>query len=555
MDTFNGWYVGDPTARKLGPLTHPAQMNGGILGMGARAVYGRPQQGEQRSYLHSALPADLATLSADYCLGEMPRFVVPGLKRDEGGTVERTKLQDRIEKVINTAEVHAMLLEGAELQSALGGVFFRLVWDRDRLDAVQLDVVHADAAIPRFLFGQLHDVTFWSELPAEGDDGTVWRHLELHEAGAIEHALFEGTQDELGTRRPVQDHPSTEWLATVLNGDSQILTGLDKRLTATYIPNMLPNGKHRKSAHLSRLGKSDYAGITDLFEKVDTVWSSWMRDIRLAKARIIVPRAYLSSNGFGQGASFDADREVYEAIDALTGPQGNPIGITPQQFAIRVDEHERTIKALTDKAMRSAGWSPGSLGGSESGVRTATEVESDDQLSRRTRDKKLNYWRRLSDFALTWMLLDSQLYGGEVPQEAPDVKFPAEAQVDVEKLARTASALYAAQSASIETRVRLVNPDWDGETVNTEVERIKAEHGIGVAADPTVTGIPDDRPDVERLRDKIESGGEASKEQADALGVLVRAGVDPADAARRAGLSGVKFTGMTPVALRPVGEE
>ncbi|WGW12742.1 hypothetical protein LWF01_02925 [Saxibacter everestensis] len=36
----------------------------------------------------------------------------------------------------------------------------------------------------------------------------------------------------------------------------------------------------------------------------------------------------------------------------------------------------------------------------------------------------------------------------------------------------------------------------------------------------------------------------------DALGIAVRAGVDPADAANRISLPGVKFTGATPVALR-----
>ena len=40
------------------------------------------------------------------------------------------------------------------------------------------------------------------------------------------------------------------------------------------------------------------------------------------------------------------------------------------------------------------------------------------------------------------------------------------------------------------------------------------------------------------------------KQQADALGVLIRAGVDPQDAARRVGLSDVAFTGAVPVSLR-----
>lgn len=42
----------------------------------------------------------------------------------------------------------------------------------------------------------------------------------------------------------------------------------------------------------------------------------------------------------------------------------------------------------------------------------------------------------------------------------------------------------------------------------------------------------------------------AVKTRADAMGVLIRSGVDPVDAARQAGLGGLDFTGATPVSLR-----
>lgn len=43
----------------------------------------------------------------------------------------------------------------------------------------------------------------------------------------------------------------------------------------------------------------------------------------------------------------------------------------------------------------------------------------------------------------------------------------------------------------------------------------------------------------------------ALKTKFDALGIAIRAGVDQADAAGRLGLAGLKFTGATPVSLRP----
>jgi hypothetical protein len=47
------------------------------------------------------------------------------------------------------------------------------------------------------------------------------------------------------------------------------------------------------------------------------------------------------------------------------------------------------------------------------------------------------------------------------------------------------------------------------------------------------------------------SGGASDvKAKADALGSLIRAGVEPEDAARESGLTGVDVTGAVPVSLR-----
>lgn len=516
LEIFDGWYTGDveqlSSTYRARPITHRAQFNGGIVGLGARAWWGKPPTPtENRSRLHIPLAADIATLSADYLFSEAPRVVLPG-ERSETGTTERDKMQDRCEKVINTPAFHSLLLESGEVASALGGTYLRLVWDQDALKAVRAEAVHADAAIPTFRYGQLHEVTFWTEL--DDKDGTVWRHLEHHSIGLIEHGLFEGTREKLGQRVPVTDRPETSWLEGVLNEASSIPTGVEG-LTAAYVPNMRPNKLFRKKPLLSQLGVSDFGDITQIFDAVDETWSSWMRDIRIAKARIVVAKQYLEAGTFGGGASFDYDREVYEGMNALTGPGGQDFGFHAHQFEIRVEQHRQTVQELRDQAMRSAGWTPGSAGDSDAGLRTATEIKADERLSERTRDKKINYWKTLVPFFLTWLQLDASLYGGQKPTEEPEFRFPAEAQADPEAMARTNQMLFAAQSASIETRVRQQHPEWDGPTVNSEVKRIEKEFGIGQAADPTKVGtIHDDTTptpeDIEKMRDRMarEAAGE-----------------------------------------------
>lgn len=525
LEEYDGWYAGRvdelSATYQRQPITHRAQFNGGLVGAGARAWLGKPPvHGETRSRLHVPLAADIATLSADYLFGEAPRAVLPGeRKRAEGDTKSaRDTLQDRVEKVINTPRFHSMMLEGGEVSAALGGAYLRLTWNTDRLTSVRAELVHADAAIPTFRFGDLESVIFWRELDNTADDTWVWRHLEEHRSGVIEHGLYRGSTSDLGVRLPVDMHTDTEWLVDVLDADATILTGVSG-LTAAYVPNMRPNKLFRKQGHLSMLGQSDFADIVPLFDAVDEVWSSWMRDIRIAKARIVVAQQYLQSGGFGQGSHFDYDREVYEGLNAITGPNGQPFGFHAHQFQIRTQEHSDTIRELREQAMRSAGWTPTSAGGEGEGMRTATEIHADERLSERTRDKKINYWKTLSPFFLTWLQLDASLYGLTAPKEEPEFRFPAESQVDVEKMARTTQALRAADAASVETAVRMNHPDWDGDTVNTEVDRIYREKGIGTAADPTrVTGLPGTEPtpdDVERMRARIEAEADGETAEGD----------------------------------------
>lgn len=56
--------------------------------------------------------------------------------------------------------------------------------------------------------------------------------------------------------------------------------------------------------------------------------------------------------------------------------------------------------------------------------------------------------------------------------------------------------------------------------------------------------------DLAALLDQQGEDPETIKAKADAMGVLIRAGVDPEDAARRVGLGGTKFTGAVPSSLR-----
>lgn len=544
MSEWDAWYVGDPrqlaNAYRDRPINRPSQYRGGIVGGFARFFWGRPvPTGQERTRVHVPVAADLATTSADLLFSEPPRIVLPG----QAENTERAPRQKRLEELLNTPETHASLLEAAELGAALGGTWLRVVWDTTDGGPghPMLTAVHADGAIPTWRWGHLESVVFWTVVARNGLE--VRRHVECHEPGRVMHALYVGTDTNIGRLAPLDEDPATAWAATLVNADSAILTEVDG-LTAGYVPNIRPSRQWRKTPQLAPLGRSDYDGVEGLFDSLDEVYSSWMRDIRLAKARLIVDQNAMTPLGPGAGAAFDDDQEIFTAVPGTTGSLKDGNVAQAEQFAIRHEEHRATAVDLLRSILRASGYSPQTFGDDPLAVSTtATEVKARERLSERTRDKKARYWAAaLGPLAKVMLDLDQALFNGPGSGgETPEVRFPPKVQEDTLELAQTAQALKSAEAASIETRVRLVHPEWDGPTVNDEVDRITRETSL---ADPTTLrpGVDDASP-VDDSQDL--------KARADAMGVLIRSGVEATDAARQAGLTGVRFTGERPVTLRP----
>jgi Phage portal protein, SPP1 Gp6-like len=488
LTVWSAWYSGDPDQLSAvyggGNSYDPsgtgffASQQGGFKARVSRAVqrwfWGqRPPQGERRAKLHVPLAADIAATSADLLFSEPPTI-----------TVDDVATQDRLNDLVDDG-VHATLLEGAEIDAALGGVYLRAVWDRGLADRPWLAAVHPDAAVPEWSWGRLGAVTFWRVVAYDGDE--VVRHLERHEPGVILHGLYEGDSAELGHRIPLTEYPETAGLAEALTDGDTIPTGI-KLLTAGYIPNMRPNRIWRNEPAAAYLGRADIQGSEPFLDALDETYTSWMRDLRLAKARIIVPEVYLQSQGRGHGATFDADQELFSALNMLPG-QGGPPAITAQQFAIRVDEHERTSRALLGQIVRAAGYSTQTFGEAGDVAVTATEVVARERRSYVTRDRKIVYWRpELTRMLQVLLALDAAVFGSGVdPSVRPDLTFGDGVSEDPQTVAQTLNLLAQAQAISTEYKVRLQRPDWDDEQVAAEVQRIRDESGASVP-DPTMLG-------------------------------------------------------------------
>ncbi|WP_066360290.1 hypothetical protein [Herbidospora mongoliensis] len=460
-NTLNTWYegdpdalaalYGDPTATGQRPTNRPAQYRGGLVGWTARKFWGDPTpDGEKRRKLHVPVASDIATMSADLLFSEPPAI-----------TVENTTTQARIDEMIPALQ--ATLLRNAEVGAALGGYYLRAVWDKEMAPGPWLDGVDADTAIPEWRWGKLHAVTFWRVV--EQQDSTWLYHLERHEPGWILHGLYRGSMSDLGTSIALTEHPETAKLLPAIKTE---LT----RCTARYIPNMYPNRTWRRVPAGANLGRSDFDGpVMDLFDRLDMVWTSWMRDIYLGRARLIVPRDYLQNQGPGKGSAFDLDREIYEAVDGLFN--GDRLEISAQQFAIRVVEHRDTQAEILAAILRATGYSAQSFGLSGDVAVTATEVSAKERRSLTTRGKKGLYTTPELAAAIEMLLqLESSMFRTGVVPELPTIALADSVSPDIMQLAQTAHLMRQAEAASDETLVRMLHPDWDETEVQAEVDRI-----------------------------------------------------------------------------------
>lgn len=470
---WSAWYSGDPDElmQVYGPVNQ-ATSRPGLINRILDYFWSRSTPpGEVDTRLHLPIASDIASTSADLLFSE-PLILKPATEDD-------TATQDRLGQLAEET-LHASLLEAAEVCAALGGVYLRAAWDRDvSPDGPWMSPVHADAGIPEWSYGRLTAVTFWWTLRTS--NGTVVRRLERHAPGKIEHGVYEGTSGMLGRAVPLGDYPETEALAELVNADGAIETGITE-LTADYVPNMRPNRRWRSLPGACHLGRSDYAGSESLMDALDEVWSSLLREIDMAKARAIVPDSMLDRPGPGQGAVFDPDRRYFTGLRALQGPDsGLKDSIVLDQPEIRVQQHLQTANELVARIIAAAGYSAQTFGLTGDVAMTATEVGARERRSLITRDKKGLYWRpAVAHQAQVLLQLGNKHFGWGVSNDRPTVQLPDAVQPTMRELAETAKALRDAESASIETRVRMVNPGWDQDQIDAEVERIRADLGMSV---------------------------------------------------------------------------
>lgn len=444
-----------------------------------KSFWARP--GKQK--IHVPVAADIAATSSDMLFGEEVKLTcVDAGEKDD--SEEATKAQSRLEAIARKNGLHALLNEAAESCSAMGDVYLKIGWDlQDAKRCPTLQIGQGDAAWPEYQFGKLCAIHFFSVLRVATAPGcekaTVYRAYERYEPGRITTAIYRGSESRLG--EDMGDGALEEM------GIAKEVTIGGGEMAAVHIPNIRPNRLFRGSM----MGRSDCDGLRGLMDALDEAYSSWMRDIRLSKARLIVPAEYLrrkASDLFPDDIKappmfeFDEDVETLCALDSDPDKVGSN-AITASQFAIRADEHQKTCDDLIVQIVTKAGYAPQTFGLNIEGLaQSGTALNIREKKSLKTCGKKQAYWHdALEDLLSTMLHIDAQQFPGMGSSESVHVhvRFADAFANDVSTISTALDLLNRADAASAEVRVRMLHPDWMEKEVMEEVARIREEKGIG----------------------------------------------------------------------------
>lgn len=447
----------------------PSQYSGGVVGTVSRWFWGAPPTGVEKPVrYHTPLAADLATTAGTVLVGEAPEI-----------TADTDARQAGLDQLLDDVGLRATLIEAAETAAAAGGAYLRV--SRDPAIELPIVTVHPQSrVVPEHRWGRLVAATLTSTLPPLDDrDHGVWRHLERHEQGVVYHGLYYGDATKLGRPMPLADHPATADLAGIVDPDGGIGTGIDT-LDVVHWPWQRPT-RIWTTPPAMWWGRSIYqGGVERALDALDEAWTSWMRDLRLGKARIHVPRDYLRPGKPGDGAVFDLDREIYIPVQAMPA---EGLQIVAQQFAIRVAEHRDTVAELTAAAVRGAGLSGQTLGLGDGVAMTATEVAAKERQTLTSRGR----WELYAVPAIRELVTLIAALTGQPLAAPPRITLADSVVASGRELAETADLLRRADAASDQVIVRGLHSDWTDAEVAEEVARLTAARQTSI-----LTPIPED---------------------------------------------------------------
>lgn len=288
-------------------------------------------------------------------------------------SISDEQLSENIKQVFKTNSFYKKFQDYLEYNFALGGMVIKAYAENDQ---IKLSYVTADCFIPLGWDNKgINEGVFVNEFRKGNKKYT---HLEWHlwegDQYVIKNEVYESNNStDLGVKVSLKDFfPNLKEEATIEN--------LKRPLFVYFKPNTANN-----IDITSPLGISVFANALDTLHSLDIAFDSYQREFRLGKKRILVPATAIKTVVDPQTGQmnryFDANDEVYEAFNF----DQDSDGIKDISVALRVEEHISAINSLLNILAMQIGFSAGSFTFDGKGVKTATEVVSENSKTFRTK--------------------------------------------------------------------------------------------------------------------------------------------------------------------------
>jgi hypothetical protein len=469
----------------------------------------------ERPYKIDPLGWRIAVSWADYLYGDEPRIAPQGDASSPAVKSDGDLLDALVEGEFLT-ELHW----GVQRAVGEGESWWRIFTDEEVSEVPLVEWHSRLDVIPLFVGRRLLAAALLTELEdprggAGGRRGTVWRHLEVHADGLVEHVLYRGTPQRLGDVVPMSTHEETAPIADALGERG------GRTVWAHGLPMLMGRIVNRRG-HRHSLGQSDYHHITDFLLDLHEALVIGGENMRLtAKKRAVVSEDAVTPNpnplvgagpedlvDDGQGglvptprhaARFNggsdllvvsqADRELgrdpasifkvleysYDA-DALIAHKRDlvesavtRIGMTPQWLGVAADQSDGFAVSGTALRLRLIPTTKGGQGKARSWDRAVPRILG---LLQRVDALSVDD----GGFGRPWAAAEVDPV---LEREDPIPPDPVEdAQVE--------STLTAAGVRSKRTSVKSQHPDWDDEKVDEELKAIDGDKPPA----PTIPGFP-----------------------------------------------------------------
>lgn len=484
------WLVGPAAAAASSSTNELGWLRASIVKM--LKIDARTGTTDDANRQHVPLPRLIAATSASLLFSEPPSLVIPEAHETEVGEDGRERPPTTEQLAAQAVEDQltawmgddggwtAKLLQGAFIASGLGGVLLRPTWGTPS-GRVQLDVIHADRFVPRFVHGELDGVVIATTVE-RSPDGSSLLHLEDHERGRVTHGLYRVRGGQLADRLDLGASKATASLAADKDGVLDLRPLIDDRLLPDYVPNWLPHVVTLDP----NIGSADTAGLYDRLSALDRAATAWDTDVDLGEAIMIVPDQFLTRSGQGNGAAFDRKQRIFSPV-----PVGalDDAAATMQfvQADVRSDAFGAAKTDIGVEVSLAAGYNPESIDWQNAGggEMTATEVLARDARSRDTTMAKRRYWgRAMVSSAEKCLLIDAKVYSSGLTPMRPVVEWPSVQEQDMREMASTLHLLNLSGSISTKEKVRMMHPDWSTTRIEAEAQAILDEQNAGVP-DPT----------------------------------------------------------------------